>query len=204
MKRTFATSILLSGLLFAACNENTDKASSDNSAVLNDTVANSRDNTMVKPDTASVAAAARTVTDKDVIDFVQKAAAVGTMEVNMGKMVPDHTGNARIKDFGSMMVADHTQAGDELKSMAARDHIDIIAMPDPEHKKEMDNVMSKKDKAFDKVYMDMMLAGHKKTIDMFKKASTDLKDEAYKAFAVKTLPVLQKHLDSVQSIQKTL
>jgi putative membrane protein len=109
-----------------------------------------------------------------------------------------------VKDFGSMMVTDHTAAANELKGMANGNNITIPASMKEEHQKHVDMCKQKKGAAFDKDYMDMMVKGHKETIDNFEKASKNLKEDSYKTFAAKTLPVLQKHLDSAQAIRKSL
>jgi putative membrane protein len=63
---------------------------------------------------------------------------------------------------------------------------------------------SKTGAAFDKAYMNMMVADHKKDIAEYKKASTGLSVPAYRDFAGKTLPTLQKHLDSAQVVNKAI
>jgi putative membrane protein len=49
-----------------------------------------------------------------------------------------------------------------------------------------------------------MINDHKKDIDDFKKASKNVTDNDLKNFAVNALPVLQKHLDAIQAIQKKM
>jgi len=109
-----------------------------------------------------------------------------------------------VKDFGNMLVKDHTAANNELKSMAMSNSIDVGTSMMPDHKSDMDKLMNKQGADFDKAYMDMMVKDHKKDINEFKKASTSLNNDSYKAFAAKTLPVLQKHLDSAMAIQKSM
>ncbi len=48
----------------------------------------------------------------------------------------------------------------------------------------------------------MMVNDHNKDVAEFNKASTTLQDEAIKNFAGKTLPTLQKHLDSTKAINR--
>ena len=48
----------------------------------------------------------------------------------------------------------------------------------------------------------MMLSDHKEDVDKFKKAATSVQDQGLKDWVNKTLPVLQKHLDSIQAINK--
>jgi putative membrane protein len=55
---------------------------------------------------------------------------------------------------------------------------------------------------FDKHYISMMLDDHKKDVNKFKQEATGANDAQLKTWATNTLPVLQKHLDSVQAIKK--
>ena len=51
----------------------------------------------------------------------------------------------------------------------------------------------------------MMVDDHKKDIEEFRKCADDCSDSTIKSFASTTLPVLEKHLDSIQAIaEKTL
>jgi putative membrane protein len=58
----------------------------------------------------------------------------------------------------------------------------------------------KKGKDFDKEYVSMMLDDHKKDIAEFRKCADNCSDSTIKSFAYNTLPVLEKHLDSIQVI----
>ena len=52
-------------------------------------------------------------------EFAVKAANGGMMEVELGRMAQEKSANKDVKEFGAMMVADHSKANDELKSIAA-------------------------------------------------------------------------------------
>jgi len=72
-------------------------------------------------------------------------------------------------------------------------------------KQHVDDLSKKTGKDFDKAYMDMMVDDHKEDVDKFKNAAAqDVKDTAVKAFAAKSVPILQKHLDSAQAIQQSI
>jgi len=134
-------------------------------------------------------------------DFVTKAASGSMKEIQLGQHASQNAVNARVKNFGMMMAADHSNAAVELKSLAGS-HVSSTMMPD--HQKHFEMLTAKTGAAFDKAYMDMMIKDHKETIDMFKKATSEAGNESIKLFATKTLPVIQKHLDSAQSIRKGL
>lgn len=138
--------------------------------------------------------------DKDVADFAVEAANAGMTEVELGKLAQEKAVNPRVKNFGAMMVQDHTNAGDELKKLATAKNITLPAVAGDEAKKHMDDLSKKSGKDFDKSYMNMMLDGHKDVLKKFQKAASDLNDADIKNFASSTIPTIQKHIDSAMAI----
>jgi putative membrane protein len=122
------------------------------------------------------------------------------MEVELGKIAQEKATNPRIKEFGAMMAKDHSEANDQLKSLAQQKNITLPASVSDKQQKEIDDLNKKTGKDFDKAYMNMMLDDHKKDIKKFEKAGNDLKDADIKSFAMNALPTLQKHLDSARAI----
>jgi len=136
----------------------------------------------------------------DASNFAVEAANGGMMEVELGKIAQENASNPRVKAFGEMMVKDHTEAGDNLKAIATSLN---IALPDSvsnDSRKEIDHMKMKKGKDFDKAYVSMMTDDHKKDIAEFRKCADNCSDSTIKSFASNTLPVLMKHLDSIQAI----
>ena len=139
--------------------------------------------------------------DAPATEFVQEAASGSMMEVQLGNMAAQKASSQRVKDFAAMMVTDHTAASNDLKSVAGAN---VPSMMLPKHQDHMNMFNSKSGAAFDKAYMNMMVTDHKKDIAAFQKASTSLTNDALKQFATRTLPTLQKHLDSAQAISKKM
>jgi putative membrane protein len=194
---------ITSVILFTRCNsDNANNSMSDSTDRKKDAM--TADNSDKKDTAPNSTMAQSSITDQKTIDFVQKALNGGMMEVELGNYAAQNANDKRVKDFGQMMVTDHSAAGNELKALATSNNIAVPADVKPEDRKHIDMMKKDKGAAFDKAYIDMMLKDHKKDIDEFKKAASDLNDNAYKAFAAKTLPVLQKHLDSVTAISKTV
>jgi putative membrane protein len=135
-------------------------------------------------------------------DFVMEAANGGMMEVDLGKYAQQNAMNPRVKEFGAMMERDHSKANNELKALATSKNITLPSNMDDN--KMVNDLKSKKGADFDKDYIDAMVKDHKEDIDKFKKQSTDGSDADIKSFASNTLGVLQTHLDSALSIQKSL
>ena len=141
--------------------------------------------------------------DKNAKNFVTKAARGGMMEVELGNVAQQQAKSQRVKDFGSMMVTDHTNANNELKSIASSKNVTVPDSLLPEERKHIDMLKKKTGTDFDKAYMNMMVEDHKKDVAEFKKESESSKNADIKNFAAKTLPVLQKHLDSAKAIHSS-
>jgi putative membrane protein len=101
-----------------------------------------------------------------------------------------------------MMVKDHTMAGEELKAIAAKKNITPSSQMSNDHMKDMEDLKKETGVNFDKKYIKMMLSAHRKDINKFEDMSKNEADADLKAFAAKTLPRLQLHLDSAKSINK--
>jgi len=139
---------------------------------------------------------------KDDAEFMTKAADGGMMEVELGKIAKEKGRSERVKDFGAMMVRDHSKAGDELKSIASAKG---VTLPDSlsEHHQHMVNKMKEKSGAdFDKDYIDMMVNDHKDDADAFRKEADKGTDGETRQFASRTLTIIETHLDSAKAIQE--
>jgi len=142
--------------------------------------------------------------DKDDAKFVTTAANDGMAEVAVGKIAQDKAVSRRVKSFATMMVTDHTKAGDDLAALAKTKNITLPATPDADAQKKADDLSKKTGKDFDKAYVDAMVAGHEGAVKLFTDASQNCKDADLKDFATKTLPTLKMHLDSIKAIKKSM
>src|SRR5437660_1034419 len=57
--------------------------------------------------------------------FAKKAAAGGMAEVKLGQLAEERASNPAVKNFGRRMVQDHSKAGNELKSAASKENIEL-------------------------------------------------------------------------------
>lgn len=126
------------------------------------------------------------------------------MEVELGKYAQQNATNPRVRNFGSMMVRDHSKANDELKSIASRKNINVPTTMEDKHREMMSDIQKKSGQDFDKEYMKAMVDDHGKDIDKFKKHAENGVDPDLKTFASKTLPVLLMHQDSAKVIRDFL
>jgi putative membrane protein len=72
------------------------------------------------------------------------------------------------------------------------------------NKKDKDDLNKKSGADFDKAYMRTAIKDHDDAIELFEKASANVKDVEVKTFIDNTLPKLRNNLDSAKVIQKEL
>jgi putative membrane protein len=151
---------------------------------------------------ASVSAAGSKLSSTD-MKFVMNAASGGMMEVQLGQMAQEKGTDQSVKDFGSRMVTDHAKANDELKQLASQKGIQLPAKLERKDQAAIDK-LSKVSGDFDKKYMKDMVKDHKKDVAEFKKAAKKVKDPDLNAWAQKTLPVLEQHLQLAKDTEQKL
>ncbi len=192
-KLSYVFMIALTAFTIESCN-NAPKDAKQSADSLNKT----KDTTTNAATTGGIAVSA------DDAKFATTAAAGGMAEVEIAKLAESKTQNAQIKDFAQMMVTDHGKANDELMGIAKTKNITLPATLDADHQKKMDDLSKMSGKDFDKAYVDAMVDGHKKTLSLMQDEAKNGKDADLKAFAAKTAPTVQMHLDAINKIHDSL
>lgn len=134
--------------------------------------------------------------------FVEEAAHGSMMEVELGKLAQQNGSSEKVKEFGKKMVDDHTKASEDLKAAASKAN---IPLPDDEHAKKHKKMIDKLSKLqgaqFDKAYAKAMVKDHEQDVAAFQKQAENGQSPEIKAFAAKTLPVLQSHQQLAKDMQ---
>ncbi|MET4137957.1 DUF4142 domain-containing protein [Pedobacter sp. UYP1] len=192
-KIIYSLSIAAAALAFQSCNSGT-KDTKETADSLNKT----------KDTTSNVMVTGGIAVEPSDAEFATKAAVGGMAEVELGKMALTKATNAQLKEFAKMMVSDHGKANEELMLIAKKKNITLPAAVDEDHQKKMNDLSKKSGKDFDKAYADAMVDGHKSTLKLMQDESKDGKDADIKAFAAKTTPVVQAHLDMINKIHDSM
>jgi len=133
--------------------------------------------------------------------FVTNASGAGLAEIEAGKLAETNAGSDKVKAFARQIVADHTKAGEELKSLAAGDRGYATAeSPPPANQKDIDALKMLNGAAFDKEFAKVMVADHQKAVAIFEVEAQKGSNKELKAFATKTLPTLKEHLKMARAL----
>jgi putative membrane protein len=134
--------------------------------------------------------------------FLVNAAEMNLKEIKLSEVAEKNGSVKIVRELGNMILNAHQTTMIELTSLASEKQITIPIVPTAAAILSYDKLVSLKGKEFDKVYCEMMVAGHKETVPLFEVASTNSKDEDIRNWAIATLPNLRMHLDSALNCQR--
>lgn len=129
-----------------------------------------------------------------------KAASDGLAEVEASQLAQQRATSPQVKQFAARMIADHTQANNELQQIAQQQDLTLPTQPDSKDASKVQKLRGLNGAAFDKAYAQEQVPDHQSDIAMFRKEAQSGQDPALKAFAQKTLPILQQHLQLAQRL----
>ena len=136
--------------------------------------------------------------------FIGAAAMDGLAEVELGRLASQNASSSEVKQLAQRMVADHSKAGDALKQLASQKDVALATELDDEHRAVQQKLAKLKGAAFDQAYMSHMATAHLKAVALFQEEAKSGKDADVKAWAAKTLPIIQEHLKVASSLNATI
>lgn len=182
--------ILTAALLVAACNA-PDGARSDTA---DGDAADMQQGDMATNAAADPAMAAPPVSTGA---YVAQAANSDMYEIQAGELAAKNGQSQQVKDFGRMMVTDHTKSSQDMKAMVTRANLGTQppARLDAEHQAMIDRLKAAKGEAFDREYMTQQMAAHRKALALHQGYAQSGDNTELKGFATQVIPVIQKHHD---------
>lgn len=137
-------------------------------------------------------------------EFINKAAQSGHYEVEVSKLAQTKGTATELKTFAQQMVSDHTKSGEELNALAQSKGVQPPAEPSGKQKAQLRKLGDAQAGSFDKAYAKDSVEAHEDTVQLFRKAARDAKDNDVKTFASRTLPTLEHHLKMAQDMKSAV
>jgi putative membrane protein len=132
--------------------------------------------------------------------FYKNAAEGGIAEVEAGQLAQEKGNSQPVKDFGAMMVKDHSAANEKLKALASSKGITLPTSPSVGQMATKTKLNLLSGDTFDKSYVKGQISAHRQTIALFRKEMSSGRDADAKAFATATLPTVRSHLKAITAI----
>jgi putative membrane protein len=133
--------------------------------------------------------------------FVQMAAISNMFEIQSSMIAESGAEAEEVKSFAEQMIKDHTKAGEELAAAADTAPPETL---DAKHQAMVEELQGLKGAELDSKYVEMQVAAHEEAVALFTAYSQNGDDEDLKAFATKTLPVLEQHREHITKIAESV
>jgi putative membrane protein len=132
--------------------------------------------------------------------FYKNAAEGGMSEVDAGHLAQDKGNSQKVKDFGAMMVKDHSAANEKLQALASSKNVTLPSSASVGQMATKAKLEVLSGDTFDKSYVKGQISAHRDTVALFRKEISSGQDADAKAFATATLPTVKAHLKAITVI----
>lgn len=134
--------------------------------------------------------------------YVMRATMSDLYEIESGRQAMENGNSSTIRDFGRMMVNDHTASSRDLKAAIEESALRVTAPTelDAEHRAMIDRLERAEGAEFDREYMRQQMAAHRKALDLHQQFQQIGEDINLQSFARNVLPVIQKHNDRLEQV----
>ncbi len=132
--------------------------------------------------------------------FYKHAAEAGIAEVDAGNLASEKATDQKVKDFGAMMVKDHSAANDKLQALAASKNITLPTSASVGQMATQAKLKVLSGDTFDKSYIKGQVKAHQQTVALLRKEIASGQDADAQAFAKSILPTVRAHLKAANAI----
>jgi putative membrane protein len=134
-------------------------------------------------------------------DFVSDAIKGDNSEIMLGQMAQQQGASQGVRDFGGTLASDHTQAKEQMSSLAAAVGVTPSDQPMDVAREEKQKLSGMHGADFDREFARYMVKDHKEDLAKFRReARTDHGQVGQ--MAQQQIPVLEKHLHMAESLEK--
>ena len=183
-------------------NRNANDNSSGNSNANSNTSSGLNSNTSQNMNAAKGTGSGGSLSSADQ-KFVTDAATGSMTKVELGRLAAQQGSSDAVKQYGQRMVTDHSQANTELTKLASTKGVTLPTTLDTKTQEQITKMSQLSGSDFDKAYINGMVKDHQKDVTLFQKQTTSATDPDVKAYAAKTLPTLQDHLQMARDINES-
>ena len=135
-------------------------------------------------------------------DFVNQAASGGLFEVQSSELALQKSQDANVQEFAKQMVADHTANNQELIATAQAEGLTVPTQISSPQAELMQTIQGAEGDAFDTAYVQAQTTAHETAVTLYQTYAQGGDNQALVAYAQKSLPALQQHLEHVQGMAK--
>ena len=137
-------------------------------------------------------------------DFLKSAAEVYAFETQASDIALKQASTPEVKSYAQAMARDYSRANGELSALASRKSVDISQPLTANDQGLLHHLADLRGADFDQDYAQAVAVGiHVQAVSAFKAESSAGTDPDIKAWATRTLPTLQQHLQLARHLKVT-
>jgi putative membrane protein len=136
--------------------------------------------------------------------FLHQAAAGNLMEERLGKLIGEKAQNPQLKEFGQKLTSDHAKAQEQLTQIAQQKGVTLPTELSKRESRMIEHFSSQTGADFDRTVLRHLVRDHETDIREYERASTKVEDTELKQYASTTLPILQEHLKTAQTLDSEI
>ena len=145
---------------------------------------------------STAGAAALSSADKE---FALEAGRGGAAEVEIARVAAARATRKEVRDFAQRLVDDHGKANVELQNLAKQRDVALTTTLDPLHQTVLDQLKTMSGASIDDTFLTAMVKDHTAASQLFERGQ-QATDPDLKAFAQRTLPTIQQHLEMAKRL----
>ncbi|HEX4809291.1 MAG TPA: DUF4142 domain-containing protein [Bryobacteraceae bacterium] len=135
--------------------------------------------------------------------FMKVAAEADMVCAHVGQIAESSAAAGSVRDLGKKLVQDHTANYQELTELASKTGESIPKAIEKQDQPEIRQLDRVKGRTFDHAFLTHEVADHEKLIKAFKAEAEHGQNPELKAYANKSLPVVESHLHEAEDLMKT-
>lgn len=135
--------------------------------------------------------------------FILDAEREGLEEVEFSRLAAQRASSVAVKRFAERLVDGHTRVNDDLRQVARSKGLPPLKELDVKLQDMLERLSKRSGEEFDRAYMRDMIEDHTDDVANYRREAEGGSDQEVKAFAGRTLPVLEEHLRLAREIMGT-
>ncbi|MBI1868661.1 MAG: DUF4142 domain-containing protein [Methylocystis sp.] len=139
-------------------------------------------------------------------DFADKVMVANKFEIYTSELALKLAKSEQVRSFAKQMIADHKQAGQEFEHALEEAAIEppVEAFDVAYTEKFIELPAFSAEQGFDSSYVSQQLEAHQDAVSTFSEYAARGEIPALKAFATKTLPTLEHHLEMARTLRSRM
>lgn len=147
-------------------------------------------------------------------ELLSKMHMANQMEIKAGQLAESKGTTQAIRNFGALLVRDHSYADKRISNLAKQQNIQIMQMPmpkSPDEKQKMEmqkQMMAGLEQAqgadFDRQFIQFNIKAQGMAVNMVSMASGQLNPSPVKTLTSKMVPILKQHAEIAQHLEQRL